>query len=398
MAINWTPVTGGVGFTGTPEYSVDDSGIVRWRGTLTKTVSAIAGAYFSVPPEATAPDRALPILWDWEGGDVATNIDMVPGTPYSIFYPAYHNAAGSVVRLDGFLYQGPVPPQPVPPPAAIGNDYTIQIGSLLLGPGTDYILHSVEGFGVPGVRSSDQERPQDHGIYLGADYLTNRVLTLEATVRGDSPAAAVANMDTLLDAWRTPTPTGRQPLRVKVPGKPVLYINGRPRRAALKTDRILGRRVGATLEYVSESPAWLADAISSISLTLPDPTAGRTYPRVYPLAYGTSTSGSYLVTNTGNFPAFPTGRITGPVSNPRLENITAGQVLQFNIALADGDYLDLDWAERTVLLNGTASRYYTLTANSAWWPIAPGQNEVRYIANTFQPGSTTVLWWRAAWL
>jgi hypothetical protein len=58
----------------------------------------------------------------------------------------------------------------------------------------------------------------------------------------------------------------------------------------------------------------------------------------------------------------------------------------------------VDFDAKTVVLNGTASRYSTLTTDSTWWEIAPGTVNVRYAADTFDPASLLTLVWSSAWI
>lgn len=399
--IDWTPLANNGTYTGTVEYRHDDDGFVRLRGIITTLVNggsytpAGAGATANLPASAAALDS--PVYFDWTGAPADLN-GWVQGALVSF---GSFSPAGAVHDVSQMTWKaGPPPGSPAltQPGASLTNVYSVQVGDLMLGPSTNYIIHEVSGFGTPELRTDDEERPQSHGTYLGEDYYGHRTVTIAGTGRGDTPAAAVANAVELLRVWRSPTPGGRRPLRIKLPGLPVLYLNGKPRRAAVNTSRLIGSKVPFTLEYVADGPAWLSETETSAALTLPDPSVGRTYNRTYPMSYGTTTSGTALLVNAGNFPATPSVRFTGPVTDPRLENLDTGEWIQFNITLASGEYLDVDFVEHTAMLNGTASRYSTLAAGSSWFTLAPGNTSVRYIANAFYAGSTAKVTWRSAWL
>ena len=72
-------------------------------------------------------------------------------------------------------------------------------------------------------------------------------------------------------------------------------------------------------------------------------------------------------------------RISGPVDGPRLRNETTGHELALDITLVSGEWVDLDSKNRTVLLQGTANRYSTLTTPE-WWELQPGANQLRFTA------------------
>ena len=103
------------------------------------------------------------------------------------------------------------------------------------------------------------------------------------------------------------------------------------------------------------------------------------------------------VSNEGNFTANPTFTFAGPVTNPRVDNLTHDQSLSFTTTVADGDTLVVDTEQRTVLLNGTASRYSTLDFGSDWIEFQPGINEIRYQAATTTTTTMTTTW-RSAWV
>ena len=278
-------------------------------------------------------------------------------------------------------------------------DYALSIGGLTLGPGTDYIVHRVDGFGAPIDRISDTPRPRRHGELAGSDYLDGRTVTIEITVRGDTPAETVANLDALLAVWQPITDAGTvTALSYKFPGQAERQLYGRPRRLAADTDRIIGNRISATLEYRAGDPLQYAATATTGAIGLSGTAGGRTYSRTYPLTYGTSTSTSLYVTNAGTFSTAPTFRITGPATNPKVENRATGESLAFAIVLTAGQTLDVDTDARTVILDGTASRYSTLVTGSTFFDLNPGTTELRFVADVYNATATLAVSFRSAWI
>ena len=103
-------------------------------------------------------------------------------------------------------------------------------------------------------------------------------------------------------------------------------------------------------------------------------TGGLTFDLTFDLTFSASSGGDTVtVTNDGNVPTPAVFTIDGPVSNPTIENTTLGKELSFDIVLGASDQLVVDTAARTVVLNGTASRYNTLTPDSEWFePLLTG--------------------------
>jgi hypothetical protein len=280
------------------------------------------------------------------------------------------------------------------------SDYQIQIGDLVLGPGTDYIITIPPELGGPTMRTSDSEKPQEHGSYYGPDLFDARTFVIATTVRGDSAADTVQNVDALIAEWwvdsRVDTDVTK-PLKVKFPGQEERILFGRPRRALMPTTRLVGNRSTGSLEYHAGDPAWYSEAEYSEELSLGTQAGGFGFPMTFPLQFGgTASGGSVMVTNAGSFQMKPTVRFTGPFNNPRIENVTTGKTLELDLIIASGDYVDVDFAAATVLLNGTASRYYT--KSGVFWTLEPGDNEVRIGSTSYDAASAATIYWRDAWI
>lgn len=112
--------------------------------------------------------------------------------------------------------------------------------------------------------------------------------------------------------------------------------------------------------------------------------------------------GSTIVTTIGTGRCYPILRLYGPCTDPRIENYTDGEkTLNFNISLGTGDYLEVDVRERTVYLNGNPrqSRYSTLEfAESEWWSLVPGDNQVRYYPVSYSGNSRAEISYRCQFI
>lgn len=132
--------------------------------------------------------------------------------------------------------------------------------------------------------------------------------------------------------------------------------------------------------------------------------AGRTYSltfdRTYPAA---DPQGSVELTNAGDRDAYPVFRLFGPWSGgASMEHATSGVALVFDAALAvaAGDYLEVDTRNRTILLNGDAAQsYYSYLSfpDSTWWSLAPGPQRVRFVPGSFTSPAQAEIHWRDAY-
>lgn len=279
------------------------------------------------------------------------------------------------------------------------SDYQLAIGDLVLGPGTDYIVHEIDGFGAPIERNGDTDRPRDHGAFYGLDYLGSRVLTITATVRGATPSEVVDNVDALLAEWQpiSEDPEETKPLSFAFPGHDWREFRGRPRRAKVTTARIIGNRAPVVLEYVAADPRQYGEE-STASIGMASVSSGRAYPRTYDVTYGGGTSGFLDVENVGNFATRPVFTLHGPAANPSIEEVVSGLRMDFAITLAADEFLVIDTDARTVMLNGTASRYNTLVSGSRFIELAPGLSQIRFSADTFQGAASLDVTSSPAWL
>ncbi|RMH71870.1 MAG: hypothetical protein D6683_14265 [Actinomyces sp.] len=284
---------------------------------------------------------------------------------------------------------------------AVTADFQLSFGGVDMGDGTDYDVVDIDGLGVPGVRSSDVETLRRHGLHPGDDFVGGRVVTVTLEVDGGADAATLTSrMATLAAALRPGQDESALVFQLPgVAGGGRRRLLVRPRRVAVPVNlqRVYGLPE-VVAQFAATDPRIYDDTQSTDSTSLPTSGTGLTWPLTWPLNWGAvGTSGSIFATNAGNFEAPVTIRLDGPVTNPRIENVTVGRTIELDITLNAGEYLEIDTQARTVLLGGTASRYSSLTTTSQWWDLAPGTNEVRFRAST-PTAATMTLTWRSAWL
>lgn len=276
----------------------------------------------------------------------------------------------------------PSPPIPSPDWPATYPAWQLELGGLVLGSGTDYQIHAdgPEGLGLPNLRTSDLPRPQDHGVFFGADFFSSRTLTVDIWLLADTPAEATDLMDALVAVWQPPAgQDGLTPLTIRLPGQDDRILYGRPRRLSYDLSRLRSGAALASLQYVAADPR-VYSAIGAITaVSLPTVVGGLTWPTGWPLVWGTGSAGGATITNDGNFGSRPIVTFHGDLIGLSLENITAGKTFRMHpdFNLGGSDTLVVDFDARTVLLNGTASRYGDVDSTSQWWELAPGANELR---------------------
>ncbi|MFI8929087.1 phage distal tail protein [Streptomyces sp. NPDC053474] len=294
------------------------------------------------------------------------------------------------------------------PGALITTDGQLQWARLLLGPGTDFWI-AAEGLTgweeLPGLESSDANRPAGHGGWPGTQWAQPRTVTAQVWLAPDpdgGPEAALAALRALRSA--TAVRDDEQWLAVRIHGE-TLAVRARVVQRVVPTDRqfLATRLAKATLQWKAMDPRRYASVARRATVGLPRREPGLTWPLAWPLNWGTPGAvGEVTVENTGSAPAHPLISVTGPCAVPRLALHDDGTWLEYGLTLSSGDVLEIDTADGTVLLNGTASRRHTATVGSApeeLFTLAPGANRLSFRAESGDAdlASATVAWRSAEW-
>ena len=281
--------------------------------------------------------------------------------------------------------------------------WELEYRGLLFGGDTDYRVLESDIPSMPDIKATDVGMLHGHGSHVGLDYVGSRSITLvmeveKSNTNGD-PEALGPLIETLRQAM-TPA-AGESPLvfrhRGVGDGRKV-RCNARPRRMDVPGDLELYQGVSTiTLELFCADPRYYADDQSyAANIALEGGTdSGLTWPLTWPLEWGEGGSGEFTATNSGNFPADITFTIPGPVTNPRIENITEGKTLALTLDVLEGETLVIDTASSTVTVNGV-NRYDALAATSEWFKVGPPGSNIRYRAlSGTGPLAAT---WRSAWV
>jgi Phage tail protein len=276
-------------------------------------------------------------------------------------------------------------PSTVTPPSL--SDWQFQFNGLTFGVDTAYALIQADGLDMPVVRTSDVSRPRDTGQFIGIDLLDGRdiTLTLDMTTNGTS----LQNATTAFATAFVPPATGQTEslLWMSFPNLPLLVCSARVRKRAISIDLPWSVDTGfvkAAVVSLHCTDPRVYSGTTATTVNLPTPPGGMTFPATFPLAFGGgSTAGVITCNNTGNIEMRPIITITGPVTNPTVENATTGYSLTFSnpnqtsYTLNSGDQLviDTDLHQVTYYPSGStsgSSRRNWLVYGSTWWDLPAG--------------------------
>lgn len=99
--------------------------------------------------------------------------------------------------------------------------------------------------------------------------------------------------------------------------------------------------------------------------------------------------GDSFVTVDSITDVFPTITIIGPANNPKITNITTGQVLQYAGNVARGQKLVIDVQQKTAKLSGTS---VITNVSGDWLYLKPGMNRIAYTIDNSTVNYATIEW------
>ncbi|MGQ4490075.1 hypothetical protein ACN6LM_000505 [Streptomyces sp. SAS_281] len=298
--------------------------------------------------------------------------------------------------------------------------FQYEIGGVVLGTGSFVPVGNIEGLGSPATRPQDADNPNGDGTFPGRDFYGPRPMRFEAGIKtpGDPVKAAdiLARLERAVD---TPdarlSPDGRHVLRGRWPGHTTRRMYGRLRRMeASSTANAVHGWIPLDMEFVGlDSPRWYDDELSELTLGLDQ--AAHSTDRTVDEAMGCRAASCGpadpehrpaddrpgWVTNRGDAPTYPTLRVHGPVAGPRIWNTVTRRVLELDLSLREGEWVEMETRPNTcwALRNGTVNVANGLSPTSRLdlFTIPPGRSEIAWSANDPSGTARLEVAWRSAY-
>jgi hypothetical protein len=235
----------------------------------------------------------------------------------------------------------------------------------------------VDGLDSADVRQQTHDRDGFDGGWVDAEFETIRTVTLQGNIYAD-PFATEAFLDLLLANYaptKDPVPLF---LATDYEQRYVL-CKSLGMKFAKTSDRNNGI-VPFQVQLLCEDPRkYSLNVITARASLQSFDNTGLGFPLAFNFGFGSSSSSNTCnLFLAGNRQSPGQMTIQGPVLNPRIVNDTLGITMEFSLSLAATDQLVVDLGNRSVMLNGTANRRYSMTFSSqGWYMFQPGANTLR---------------------
>lgn len=269
--------------------------------------------------------------------------------------------------------------------------------------GIAWLWQKIEGWDSPDIQGAGViPRSGDHGAWASPQYFAARTMTL--TVMASAPTQALRDTARALLQQAVPV-SDLAMLRYDEPVPKFAWV----RRSGKVTEAYPTLSdVAFTIGLVAPDPRKYAMAQKSLQIGLLPAGGGGSMIEPFAVPFslaGAPPPGTAVAANAGSFVSPPVAVVTGPVTGPSLTNLTSGQSVSWDtLTLNTGDVMAVDFLNRQAFVNpttistspgiaSTGGTYWPADADSAWWQLSPGSNQVAY-GGTAGTGSTVTYYWR----
>lgn len=270
-------------------------------------------------------------------------------------------------------------------------------------PADNYLYHvtRIDGLDSPSLRETRQDRAAMDGQIDWGSLLGERLITLRGEILATSSTQRDSARQSLGDAFIVDG--NYHWLQYQISGQVAKQVYCKvlnlrlPERFFRKSPYIRE----FIINLIAVDPRILSQNQENKIVYIPSTEGGFVFPITFPLAFGTvQTGGKITCTNDGNYSVLPIVKMFAPLTNPKIRNNDDGQKeILINLTITGSDWLEIDFEEKTIMLNGTTSRYnYLGSSPDDWWKILPGNNEIEFRDSGGNTDGKAEIIFRSGWI
>lgn len=255
-----------------------------------------------------------------------------------------------------------------------------------------YIVKEIGGLDDADVRDSREVIPQDHGEHVFDSWYGGRTITLAGTIVSYN----VHKLRDMQEALRYSFSNLEDlPLRIMSPYKTVVHHE--------HPDEL--EAPGVEIQCRKSQPIQMREAQQGATFTRDFLITLRAYDPIFRSTYiislsqtGATSPKQFTLTNIGNYLSHPIIQLSGPMSNPLIQNSTTGTTTSITGTIPAGTTWTLDSQAKTFVDNTGANKFSTLSVDSDWQTIAVGENDMFVSFSTATVDTAVAVNFRHAWI
>lgn len=264
-----------------------------------------------------------------------------------------------------------------------------------------YFLTEVDGLGSsPGIRDTRENRASEDGQYDYGQYLSGRLVTFKGNILAPTTDLRRSARDVLKNNFLSDGTYNW--LKWQESGEEAKQVYCKVYSLDINDSVGQGPYIrGFTINFLAIDPRIYSQTEQVITINIPSSVGGRGYPsKDYPKDYGTAQiGGRATINNAGKKECPPMVKMYGPLTNPKIKNNTDDyKEIKVNIVVASGDYLEIDFEDKTIMLNGNTSRYGHADDDNQWWKILSGNNDIEFRDGGGNINAYAQIIFRSAWI
>lgn len=256
-----------------------------------------------------------------------------------------------------------------------------------------YLLTDIAGTGGGPAEVQTQRAPFQDGSTVRDELIKEREISLEVVIVASSRQELFARRRALARAFNPKL--GQGTLSWTDPDGTEWRLDAVPEGVEYPGGDAAGPTYQrAVISLLAAEPYWYRTGV----LEAVQYEGGLEFPFEFPISFATVKSAS-LAVNNGDVAAPITVQLVGPCLNPSVTNLTTGKKLKVQYNVPSGSYIRINTAfgqkEVTLVTGATETNVMNyLTADSEFWDLVPGANELQFAEEGSNPAALMLVTWR----